>query len=89
MESIIHDPEYKAESYKTPSHHTLGEDDYMDDQLIQAAQWKLLRTGDSVEKISTQLGYCDQFYFSRRFRQLSGESPLQFRKKLRAADHWG
>lgn len=35
MESIIHDPEYKAESYKTPSHHTLGEDDYMDRQLIE------------------------------------------------------
>ena len=78
---------YLADQFRQQVGVTIGQ--YMDDQLIQAAQWKLLRTGDSVEKISTQLGYCDQFYFSRRFRQRSGESPLQFRKKLRAADHWG
>ncbi len=60
---------------------------YLDDQLLMAAQWKLLRTDATVGQISAELGYCDQFYFSRRFHQLCGDTPLHYRKKIRAADH--
>ena len=65
---------------------TLGK--YIDDQLMAAAQWQLLKTKVSIGEISDALGYCDQFYFSRRFKQLCGETPLQYRKKIRAVDHW-
>ena len=61
---------------------------YIDDQLMLTAQWQLLRTEKSIGQISNTLGFCDQFYFSRRFRQLCGVTPLQYRKKIRAADHW-
>lgn len=61
---------------------------YIDDQLMLTAQWQLLRTDNSIGQISNALGFCDQFYFSRRFRQLCGVAPLQYRKKIRAADHW-
>ena len=61
---------------------------YIDDQLMLTAQWQLLRTEKSIGQISNALGFCDQFYFSRRFRQLCGVTPLQYRKKIRAADHW-
>ena len=59
---------------------------YIDDQLMAAAQWQLLRTDASIGEISNNLGFCDQFYFSRRFKQLCGETPLQYRKKIRAVD---
>lgn len=61
---------------------------YIDDQLMLTAQWQLLRTDASIGQISNTLGFCDQFYFSRRFRQLCGVTPLQYRKKIRMADHW-
>ena len=59
---------------------------YIDDQLMASAQWQLLRTDASIGEISNNLGFCDQFYFSRRFKQLCGETPLQYRKKIRAVD---
>jgi len=61
---------------------------YVDNQLMAKAQWQLLRTELSVGEISAQLGYGDRFYFSRRFKQLCGETPLEYRRKGRAADHW-
>ena len=85
-ENLFVSRSYLAKQFRQQVGVTIGQ--YIDDQLVQTAQWKLLRTSESVEKISAQLGYCDQFYFSRRFRMLCGESPLQFRKKLQAADHW-
>ena len=56
--------------------------------FMLTAQWQLLRTEKSIGQISNTLGFCDQFYFSRRFRQLCGVTPLQYRKKIRAADNW-
>jgi AraC family transcriptional activator of pobA len=34
-------------------------------------------------QIATRLGFSDEFHFSRRFRQLRGQSPSEFRKHLR------
>jgi AraC-like DNA-binding protein len=28
------------------------------------------------------LGFCDEFYFSRRFREITGKSPSEFRAIL-------
>jgi len=33
-------------------------------------------------QIAERLGFCDEFYFSRRFKQLTGRSPRQFREEL-------
>ena len=56
---------------------------YIDDQLMQEAQLRLCRTDDSIRTISLDLGFSDQFYFSRRFKQLCGLTPLQYRKQNR------
>lgn len=56
---------------------------YIDQQLMNEAQWQLSRTDDSVEKISSALGFCNQFYFSKCFKDSCGMSPLAFRKRLR------
>ena len=57
---------------------------YIDEQQMIRAQQLLCLTSMSLETISRELGFCDQFYFSRRFKQFNGITPLQYRKKYRA-----
>jgi AraC-like DNA-binding protein len=46
----------------------------------------LLRTGDHpLRTIAVQLGFCDEFHFSRRFKQIVGLSPTQFRRQAKRA----
>lgn len=57
---------------------TLGK--YIDDLVFFSAQNMLIGTGLTISQISERLGFCDQFYFSRRFRQFAGISPRYYRK---------
>lgn len=57
---------------------TLGK--YIDDLVFFSAQNMLIGTNLSISQISEHLGFCDQFYFSRRFRQFAGISPRYYRK---------
>lgn len=55
---------------------------YIDDLIFMEAMRRLVYTDDPLWLISEDLGFCDQFYFSRRFSELYGESPLKYRKKM-------
>lgn len=55
--------------------------DYIDLCVFRQAKL-LLQSQMSMEQISQQLGFCDQFYFSRRFKQRYGITPSQYRKLL-------
>jgi len=56
---------------------------YRTTQLIKKA-CGLLRTGAlRNNEIADQLGFCDEYYFSRRFHQLMGCSPSEYRKHFR------
>ncbi len=57
---------------------TIGQ--YIDKLVFFSAQQQLLNRELSIHEISTSLGFCDQFYFSRRFRQFFGCSPAVYRK---------
>ena len=57
---------------------------YIDKQVFFEAEILLTKSSMSVGEISSALGFCDQFYFSRRFRQLFEETPLAYRKRVRA-----
>ncbi len=57
---------------------TLGK--YIDDLVFFTAQNMLVETNLPISTISEKLGFCDQFYFSRRFRQFAGVSPRYYRK---------
>lgn len=48
-------------------------------RLAQALR-RLRESDDSIAEIASQVGFADQSYFDRRFRQHFGRSPLQFRK---------
>ena len=53
---------------------------YIDDRLMYVAELELRRGEKSINEISDMLGFCDQFYFSRRFSQTYGIPPIKYRK---------
>ena len=57
---------------------------YIDERLMAKAERELLDESRSIKEISDRLGYCDQFYFSRRFTQMhDGTGPMLFRQMHR------
>ena len=57
---------------------------YVDERLMVKSERELLDESRTIKEISDGLGFCDQFYFSRRFSQMhDGASPRQFRQKHR------
>ena len=55
---------------------------YIDDRLMFRAEQLLHSQERSIKEISDQLGFCDQFYFSRCFCKRYGISPLKYRKNI-------
>jgi two-component system response regulator YesN len=58
---------------------------YIEDLVMSHAQTMLIYSDLSVGSVSERLGFCDQFYFSRRFNKRFGISPKAYTnsKKLR------
>ncbi len=54
---------------------------YIENLLMHRAQTMLLYTDYTIGEISSMLGFCDQFYFSRRFKQHFSLSPKEYRKR--------
>lgn len=48
---------------------------------INRAQEMLLLTDKTVRDVATEVGYKDEFYFSRRFKETSGIAPKSFARK--------
>lgn len=68
-----------AERFRKEVGLTLGH--YIDAQLISYAQQVLTQSDISIEKLSSTLGYCSQFYFSTCFKKHCHMSPSQYRKR--------
>lgn len=67
---------FRAETGGTPAR-------YLDGLLLQRAQQLLLSSDEPIGRIADVLGFCDQFYFSRWFRQHRQETPSAYRLRLR------
>ncbi|MDF2959638.1 MAG: AraC family transcriptional regulator [Paenibacillus sp.] len=52
--------------------------EYLHDVRISMAKDMMLSKGMSIREISDQTGFCDQAYFNRVFKKLSGCSPTDF-----------
>jgi len=50
---------------------------------IQAAAEALARTHESIERIASTYGFCDQSAFTQQFRKRTGLTPKQFRSRHR------
>lgn len=53
---------------------------YIENMVFAQAQCMLRDPSLSIADISEQLGFCDQFYFSSRFKRRYNESPQSYRK---------
>ncbi len=53
---------------------------YIDDIVFEYAKKMLIKTDFPIEEISNKYGFCDRFYFSRRFKEKFGYTPYQYRK---------
>lgn len=55
---------------------------HLDSRIDRAAA--LLHQGrHTIKEIAAQLGFCDEFYFSRCFKRRFGQSPRNFRQRVR------
>lgn len=52
---------------------------YIDDMVFMKAKKLLADKSIHIAQISEALGFCDAFYFSRRFKQKFGKTPSAFR----------
>ena len=55
--------------------------DYINRVRIGAACDLLANSDMRISEISERVGFCEQYYFSRVFRQLCGVTPTEFRKR--------
>jgi AraC-like DNA-binding protein len=53
---------------------------YIDNLVLHKAEQLLLKSDMSIAQISEALGFCDQFYFSRKFKTVFKITPSQYRK---------
>lgn len=60
---------------------SIGE--YVDEVVFSEASAMLHQNQFSVQEISERFGFCDPFYFSRRFRERFGMSPREYSKSVR------
>jgi AraC-like DNA-binding protein len=52
---------------------------YLRNRRIDQAKRRLAESIDAIKEIAEQVGYSDQFYFSRDFKKNTGLSPSEFR----------
>lgn len=67
-----------AKKFRSEVGMTIG--NYIDDTIMFESEQLLLKSDLSVLQISERFGFCDQFYFSRRFKMKYGETPQKYRK---------
>jgi AraC-like DNA-binding protein len=53
---------------------------YIKGRLIQEASMRLLLTNWTIQRIAASLGFADEFYFSRLFKQKMEYSPREYRR---------
>ena len=55
---------------------------YIYDRVLYSAEVQVRCTSLSIKEISSNLGFCDQYYFSKCFSKKYGLSPQKYRKKV-------
>lgn len=69
-----------ARKFKKETGYTISE--YVNLQKVEAAKLMLQGRESTVTEVAESLGYNSSSYFSKIFKQIAGESPLQFAKKI-------
>ena len=77
-QAVFTSPNRLHKLFKAETGMTLGF--YLDRLVLFRAAQLLIDPKLSIGEISRQLGFCDQYYFSRRFKNQFGQTPSEFRK---------
>ena len=77
-QAVYTSPNRLHKLFKAETGTTIGA--YLDRLVLFRAAQLLIDPKLSIGEISRQLGFCDQYYFSRRFKKQFGETPSAFRK---------
>jgi AraC-like DNA-binding protein len=57
---------------------------YRQSRVMDQACQLLCTTQRTISEIAANLGFCDEFHFSRSFKKITGQSPTMFRRKILA-----
>lgn len=57
---------------------------YRAQYVIEQACHRLLETDDPLKQIAEDLGFGSEYYFSRRFKQIAGYPPGEYRRRITA-----
>ncbi|TBL72706.1 AraC family transcriptional regulator [Paenibacillus thalictri] len=74
-------PKYYVELFKKTYGQSAGE--YLTGLRIAKAKQLLLQAGSGLRDVAHQVGYSDEFYFSRKFKKETGVSPTLYIAKRR------
>ena len=77
-QAVFTSPNRLHKIFKAETGTTIGA--YLDRLVLFRAAQLLIDPKLSIGEISRQLGFCDQYYFSRRFKNQFGQTPSEFRK---------
>ncbi|WP_170157334.1 helix-turn-helix transcriptional regulator [Roseimicrobium gellanilyticum] len=72
-------PRTLSDLVRTHFHKTLAE--LIRDRVMKHARWQLLHTLKPVKQVALEVGYEDEFYFSRLFKRALGCSPQVYREQ--------
>ena len=61
---------------------------YIDERITFEAEQMLSKGDLSIDLISERLGFCDRFYFTRRFKEQTGMTPGVYKKQLRIQNYY-
>ena len=74
-------PDYLAKIFKKETGKRIS--DYLSEVRLQEAQYRLTETSQSISEIASSLSYSNFSGFSRMFKNETGLSPAEYRKKYR------
>jgi len=57
--------------------------DWLRRERINQAKRRLIESDDPIKEIARQVGYSDQFFFSKDFKKMTKLTPTQFREQER------
>lgn len=77
--NIGYSPEYLSSKFKKVTGKNLPH--YINEKKIEDAQKKLVLTDLSIAEISEQLSFTNQSYFQKIFKNITGTTPLKYRKQ--------
>lgn len=73
---------FKAAAGSTPT-------EYRNARRVETARELLASTTLTLKQIAGNLGYFDEYHFSRRFRESAGSAPGAYRRRVQRADGFG